>query len=125
MKFFSRNKARYISYVKAAGVVALFLLIVIPFSKKIFAGEAENAPVKEFFTNPSHPYTKALLLSLPSNVETEKLKSIKGQPPSIKEKIIGCKFSPRCENFSSDICSISPELKFINDIHCVAYNKIC
>lgn len=85
----------------------------------------ENAPVKEFFTNPSHPYTKALLLSLPSNVETEKLKSIKGQPPSIKEKIIGCKFSSRCENFSSDICSVSPELKFINDIHCVACNKIC
>ena len=49
MKFFSRNKARYISYVKAAGVVALFLLIVIPFSKKIFAGEAETAHVQESY----------------------------------------------------------------------------
>lgn len=39
MKFFSRNKARYISYIKTAGVVALFLLIVVPFSKKLFKEE--------------------------------------------------------------------------------------
>lgn len=63
----------------------------------MYAGRVvETAPVKEFFANPKHPYSNALLRSLPSN-RTSKLETIKGQPPSIQENISGCRFHPRCE----------------------------
>lgn len=70
----------------------------------MYAGRiVESAPTKEFFENPSHPYSKALLKALPS-VKGEKLAIIKGQPPTIQQDISGCKFCPRCE-FTMDVCS--------------------
>lgn len=63
----------------------------------------EKATNKEFFDNPNHPYSKALLKSLPSN-KGEKLETIKGKPPILSEKISGCKFNPRCE-FCMEICT--------------------
>ena len=67
---------------------------------------AENALVEEFFNNTNHPYSKALLKSLPSNKgsKKEKLAIIEGQPPSIQQEISGCKFHPRCE-FAMPVCS--------------------
>lgn len=63
----------------------------------MYAGRVvETAPAKEFFANPKHPYSNALLRSLPSN-RTSKLETIQGQPPSIQENISGCRFHPRCE----------------------------
>lgn len=66
----------------------------------------ENAPVKEFFNNTNHPYSKALLKALPLNKgsKKEKLAIIEGQPPSIQQEIPGCKFHPRCE-FAMPVCS--------------------
>jgi len=76
----------------------------------------EHAPVKEFFENTNHPYSKALLKSLPTN-KGEKLAMIKGQPPSIHQTILGCKFHPRCE-FAMDVCSKTvPDLKEICPNH--------
>lgn len=64
----------------------------------MYAGEiVETGENHEFFTSPQHPYTKALLNSLP-NVEKYRLETINGQPPSIQENIDGCKFHPRCKN---------------------------
>lgn len=63
----------------------------------MYAGRiVETAPSKEFFSNPKHPYSKALLRSLPSN-RNSKLETINGQPPSIIQNISGCRFHPRCE----------------------------
>lgn len=84
----------------------------------------ENARVNEFFENPQHPYSKALLAALPSNVENAELKTIPGQPPTIQEQIKGCKFGPRCECFSEDCCLTVPELKIVEGSHSVACNKI-
>jgi len=76
----------------------------------------EHASVKEFFDNTNHPYSKALLKSLPTN-KGEKLAMIKGQPPSIHQTILGCKFHPRCE-FAMDVCSkVVPDLKEICPNH--------
>lgn len=76
----------------------------------------ENAPNEEFFKNPMHPYSKALLKSIPSN-RGEKLETIKGQPPTLSQKIDGCKFHPRCE-FCKEICTKEiPLLKNINPNH--------
>ena len=79
----------------------------------MYAGRiVEHAPTKEFFENTNHPYSKALLKSLPSK-KGEKLAIIEGQPPSIQQEISGCKFHPRCE-FAMPVCSkIVPELKEI------------
>jgi oligopeptide/dipeptide ABC transporter ATP-binding protein len=76
----------------------------------------ENAPNEEFFKNPMHPYSKALLKSIPSN-RGEKLETIKGQPPTLSQKIDGCKFHPRCE-LCKEICTKEiPQLKTINPNH--------
>ena len=70
----------------------------------MYAGRiVETAPAKEFFANPRHPYSKALLRSLPSN-KNSKLETIQGQPPSIQENISGCRFHPRCQE-CMEICT--------------------
>ncbi len=83
----------------------------------MYAGRiVETANNKEFFTNPKHPYTNALLKSIPSNRE-KKLETIKGQPPTLSQQIDGCKFNPRCE-YCMDICKKEiPNLKTIENEH--------
>ena len=76
----------------------------------------ETAPNEEFFSNPKHPYTKALLNSLPSNSNNE-LKVISGQPPLLSEIISGCRFNPRCDYVTENCKTCIPELRCINDSH--------
>lgn len=74
------------------------------FISVMYAGRiVETAPAKEFFSNPRHPYSTALLRSLPSN-KNSKLETIQGQPPSILQDIEGCRFHPRCQK-CIDICT--------------------
>jgi oligopeptide transport system ATP-binding protein len=58
----------------------------------------EEAPVKELYSNPRHPYTIALLGSLPRVDETthERLAAIDGLPPVLYEMPTSCPFAPRC-----------------------------
>lgn len=65
----------------------------------------EEASGKEFFKNPLHPYSLALLHSLPQKNPYLKLKTIEGAPPNIQEKISGCKFHPRCDFCKKEICT--------------------
>ena len=83
----------------------------------MYAGRiVEQAPNREFFSNPTHPYSKALLKSIPSK-KGEKLETIQGQPPTLSQKIDGCKFNPRCE-YCTDICKKEiPQPKNISDNH--------
>ena len=69
----------------------------------------ESAPAKEFFEHPNHPYSLALLNSIPAN-RNKTLDTITGQPPSIQQIIEGCKFHPRCKN-CMEICTekVPPE----------------
>ncbi len=74
------------------------------FISVMYAGRiVETAPAKEFFSNPRHPYSTALLRSLPLN-KSSKLETIQGQPPSILQDIEGCRFHPRCQK-CIDICT--------------------
>lgn len=66
----------------------------------------ERAPSEEFFKNPKHPYSIALLNSLPNTNPALKLNTIAGAPPSIQEQINGCKFHPRCELCEIGLCNI-------------------
>ena len=83
----------------------------------MYAGRiVETAPSKEFFANPKHPYSTALLKSLPSN-KNSRLETIQGQPPTIQQDISGCKFHPRCPK-CNDICTQKiPELDNVGINH--------
>lgn len=72
----------------------------------------EQAEVNAFFNSPKHPYSIALLNSLPTNNPNLRLKTITGAPPSVQEIITGCKFHPRCDFFEKGLCDINiPELE--------------
>ena len=60
----------------------------------------EQAPSRELFTNPRHPYTKALLSSIPSIDPDNQQKAIelKGEIPSAMNPPSGCVFRTRCPN---------------------------
>ncbi|MBK8438297.1 MAG: ABC transporter ATP-binding protein [Rhodobacter sp.] len=59
----------------------------------------EQAPVKELFANPQHPYTRALLLTIPkiTGEREARLKVIEGQPPIMLGAPNACPFRARCE----------------------------
>jgi peptide/nickel transport system ATP-binding protein/oligopeptide transport system ATP-binding protein len=58
----------------------------------------EQAPVKELFANPRHPYTRALLKTVPSvrGQRAGKLNVIEGQPPILMAEPASCSFRARC-----------------------------
>lgn len=65
----------------------------------MYAGQLiEEAPVKELFAEPRHPYTKALLATVPSIYDQKDrvLESIPGIVPENYDKITGCRFADRC-----------------------------
>jgi oligopeptide/dipeptide ABC transporter ATP-binding protein len=64
----------------------------------MYAGRiVESGPVRDVFNHPSHPYTQALLASVPKMEEqVEWLASIEGQPPALHDLPAGCRFAPRC-----------------------------
>ena len=67
----------------------------------MYAGQiVETGTAEDIFYNPSHPYTRALLKSLPgNNASKEKgLTSIPGTPPDLIQPPVGCAFAPRCES---------------------------
>ena len=71
----------------------------------MYAGRiVESAPVRDIFSNPSHPYTRALLNSLPNmELNVDRLDSIEGQPPELHALPPGCPFAVRCSE-AMDIC---------------------
>ncbi|HHH82008.1 MAG TPA: ABC transporter ATP-binding protein [Chloroflexi bacterium] len=82
----------------------------------------EEAPIAEVYGNPRHPYTFALLKSLPrmDGSPGEKLMSIEGLPPENYEFPTGCPFAPRCM-FVKDKCwQANPRLVDINSDHRIA-----
>ena len=63
----------------------------------MYAGNlCEVAGVRQIFENPKHPYTKALLDSVPKVQQTGVLKSIPGNVPDLVNPPSGCRFHPRC-----------------------------
>ncbi len=73
-----------------------------------YAGQqVEKQPVKGLFSTPHHPYTSALLDSLPERSETKTLPSISGVVPGQFDKPSGCLFSPRCK-YATDLCRTTP-----------------
>jgi len=89
----------------------------------MYAGFAvEEAPVKEVYADPRHPYTLGLLGSLPrlDEVRREKLQSIEGLPPDLIDLPPGCPFEPRCV-YAIERCKVErPELAPVGPRHRIA-----
>ena len=82
----------------------------------------EEAPVKELFNNPRHPYTIGLIGSLPQ-IELEgrkRLYSIEGMPPMLYQKPRSCPFSPRCQWVRERCRQENPVLESVGNNHTVA-----
>lgn len=75
----------------------------------MYAGKVlEQAATDEIFYQPKHPYTSALLDSIPAKHERgERLFTIPGVPPDLSKQNAGCPFAPRCDR-SVERCSNTP-----------------
>ncbi len=70
----------------------------------LYAGRlAELGEVHEVVSNPLHPYTEALLRSVPRIGGSKDLKPIPGEPPDMRNPPPGCRFHPRCP-LATDRC---------------------
>ena len=97
------------------GVVAeMCSRVVVMYAGRI----VEEAPVKELFSAPKHPYTQGLIASVPQlGSGVESLPSIPGSVPDLSVMPKGCKFAPRCK-YATDICrEKEPELMTVEGIH--------
>ena len=78
----------------------------------MYAGRVvEGGPVADVFTTPQHPYTEALLQSIPmlGMTQAEPLRVIRGSVPSPRNWPVGCRFRPRCD-YAFDKCVEQPPL---------------
>ena len=79
----------------------------------------EHAPVKELFRNPQHPYTKALLKTVPSlsGERAKRLTVIEGQPPILSSAPSACSFRDRCPQAMSRCGTENPTRYGIGNGH--------
>jgi oligopeptide/dipeptide ABC transporter ATP-binding protein len=85
----------------------------------MYAGRVvEHGPVSRIFNRPSHPYTKALLGSIPRMTDNrDHLTAIDGQPPDLASMPPGCAFAPRCpEAFDRCRAEAPPEFRIDHEI---------
>jgi peptide/nickel transport system ATP-binding protein len=83
----------------------------------------EQAPVDEIFHTPRHPYTQALLRSIPRmrSRSRERLIPIAGAVPHPYDRPSGCPFHPRCPQFMVGRCDVeAPTLRPVGDKHAVS-----
>jgi oligopeptide/dipeptide ABC transporter ATP-binding protein len=109
-------QAQYLNMLKdlqrRTGVALLFIThnlgIVAKMCDRVavmYAGKiVEQGPVREIYLRPRHPYTKALISSIPKIGSKEPLYAIPGQPPDLAALPSGCAFHPRCPS-AFDRCS--------------------
>jgi len=85
----------------------------------MYAGKiVETAGVRELFNRPTHPYTVALMNSLPDmDKRVDKLYTIEGQPPELHSLPPGCSFAPRCPQVMEICRKEYPPQSVINDGH--------
>ena len=85
----------------------------------MYAGNiVEEAPVKELFANPQHPYTEGLIASVPRlGKRLHRLPSIPGSVPDLSAMPEGCRFAPRCK-YAQEACRKKlPELVTVGENH--------
>jgi peptide/nickel transport system ATP-binding protein len=93
----------------------------------MYAGRlAEKADTQTMINSPLHPYTQALLASLPEvgiRYEDGALTGIPGRPPSLADPPTGCRFAARCP-FAMSKCATEPDFEEVRPGHFVACWKV-
>lgn len=90
----------------------------------MYAGKiVEVGGVEEVFSEPLHPYTQALIKSVPSIKEKRKLTGLPGLPPDLKRPPPGCRFAPRCPFKTSECERKEPPVVRTNGrlVSCLLY----
>jgi oligopeptide/dipeptide ABC transporter ATP-binding protein len=116
-------QAQYLNMLKdlqrRTGVALLFIThnlgIVAKMCDRVavmYAGKiVEQGPVREIYLRPRHPYTKALISSIPKIGSKDPLYAIPGHPPDLAALPSGCSFHPRCPQ-AFDRCSTDEPTDF-------------
>nr|WP_198370620.1 ABC transporter ATP-binding protein [Roseomonas rosulenta] len=105
----------------AMGVVAeVAQRVVVMYAGKV----VEEAPVRELFGNPRHPYTQGLIRSIPrldlAATQHRRLEAIPGTVPQLLHPPPGCRFAARCR-YATDACTAAePPLREVAPGHKVA-----
>jgi peptide/nickel transport system ATP-binding protein len=95
----------------------------------MYAGKViEEAPVRELFARPLHPYTQGLIRSIPrldtaagrDKLGKTRLEAIRGVVPSLVDPAPGCRFAPRCKYVRADCTAETPRLREVTPGHKVA-----
>jgi len=83
---------------------------------------AEQGPVREVFADPAHPYTRALLQTMPKlhGTRNDKLRVIEGQPPMMGRQPESCPFRDRCQHAFDRCAQENPVRRDIGLAHDVA-----
>jgi oligopeptide/dipeptide ABC transporter ATP-binding protein len=96
--------------------------IVVMYSGKV----VESADLSTIFKDPKHPYTKALLESIPTiNIQKERLHVIPGDVPELIRPPLGCRFHPRCERVMEECKTKDPpiiEVEKGHEVACLLYH---
>ena len=105
----------------AMGVVAeVAQRVVVMYAGKV----VEEAPVRELFGNPRHPYTQGLIRSIPrldlAATEHHRLEAIPGSVPSLLNPPTGCRFAARCRYVTEACLAAEPPLREVATGHKVA-----
>jgi peptide/nickel transport system ATP-binding protein len=105
----------------AMGVVAeVAQRVVVMYAGKV----VEEAPVRELFGNPRHPYTQGLIRSIPrldlAATEHHRLEAIPGSVPSLLNPPTGCRFAARCRYVTEACLTAEPPLREVAAGHKVA-----
>jgi oligopeptide/dipeptide ABC transporter ATP-binding protein len=85
----------------------------------MYAGRiVECGSVQDIFERPSHPYTQALIASVPRMTGARgRLTTIDGQPPSLMDLPPGCRFAPRCAHADDRCRAAYPGTHAVGDGH--------
>ena len=91
-----------------------------------FGRIVESGTVEEVFNDPRHPYTRALLDSVPSidPAERHRLKPLEGDLPSPLNPPPGCAFAPRCGQAAHDCTVRAPALELIGARQAACYHPL-
>ena len=96
--------------------------VIVMYAGRIF----EECSERDIFVKPLHPYTEALLKSIPSSGENgERLYMIKGMVPNLLKKNSGCLFAPRCDCAAERCFADEPALAEIGTrkVRCFKYTE--
>ena len=110
------NNAAFVLITHDLGVVARYADRV----NVMYAGKiVESGTARDIFNSPKHPYTVALMKSVPhlNSKEKKRLEPIEGQPPDLGRLPKGCAFQPRCEYASEKCKTQRPTLTLVKEGH--------